>query len=183
MIRRLIAPLLAVGLTTAAIPTPSASAADLTRSAGFTIPINVVSATQGSFTGNLKIVGFGADSGQLMAAGILTGTRTDANGVATGIVRMVSLPVSTGTSSTGASAGAASAPLACEVLHLELGPLDLNLLGLVVHLDKVVLDISAVPGAGNLLGNLLCSITGLLNSGSNLRLLASLLNDLLGILG
>jgi hypothetical protein len=182
MLRRSIAPLLAVAMVAAAIPTPAASAADLTRSAGFTVPINVVSPTQGSFTGNLKIVGFAADSGQLMAAGILSGTRTDANGLSTGIVRMVSLPVITGNTSGGASAGT-SAPLACEVLHLELGPLDLNLLGLVVHLDKVVLDITAVPGAGNLLGNLLCSITGLLNGGANLRQLASLLNDLLGILG
>ena len=41
-----------------------------------------------------------------------------------------------------------SARAACNVLHLVLGPLDLNLLGLNVHLDKVVLDITAVPGAG-----------------------------------
>jgi len=30
----------------------------------------------------------------------------------------------------------------CRILHLELGPLDLDLLGLVVHLDRVVLDIT-----------------------------------------
>src|SRR5439155_22364007 len=52
---------------------------------------------------------------------------------------------------------------ACPILHLELGPLDLNLLGLVVHLDRVVLDITAVPGSGNLLGNLLCAIAHLLD--------------------
>ena len=49
------------------------------------------------------------------------------------------------------------------MLHLVLGPLDLDLLGLVVHLDKVVLDITAVPGAGALLGNLLCAVVGLLD--------------------
>ena len=70
----------------------------------------------------------------------------------------------------------------CQILHLELGPLDLNLLGLVVHLDKVVLDITAESGPGNLLGNLLCSVANLLN-GSNLGSLANLLNQILGILG
>ena len=44
-----------------------------------------------------------------------------------------------------------------------LGPLDLNLLGLEVHLDPVVLDIVAQPGPGNLLGNLLCAVAGLLD--------------------
>jgi len=72
----------------------------------------------------------------------------------------------------------------CEILHLELGPLDLDLLGLVVHLDQVVLDISAEPGPGNLLGNLLCAITGLLDSpGTQLSQLVNLLNRLLAILG
>jgi len=68
-----------------------------------------------------------------------------------------------------------------------LGPLDLNLLGLEVHLNRVVLDIVAVPGAGNLLGNLLCAVAGLLD-GTDLNLLerlklANLLNRILNLLG
>ena len=39
----------------------------------------------------------------------------------------------------------------CDILNLVLGPLDLNLLGLEVHLKKVVLDMVARSGAGNLL--------------------------------
>lgn len=51
--------------------------------------------------------------------------------------------------------------LVCGVLHLELGPVTLNLLGLQVDLDNcangpVVVDITAHRGQGNLLGNLLC---------------------------
>ncbi len=34
----------------------------------------------------------------------------------------------------------------CQILHLELGPLDLDLLGLVIHLDKVVLDVRILCG-------------------------------------
>jgi len=73
--------------------------------------------------------------------------------------------------------------IGCEVLDLVLGPLDLNLLGLVVHLDRVHLNITAVPGAGNLLGNLLCAIAGLLNPGGSLTQIVALLNQILGLLG
>jgi hypothetical protein len=45
-------------------------------------------------------------------------------------------------------------------LNLVLGPLDLNLLGLEIHLDTVVLDIVADP-AGGLLGQLLSILCGL----------------------
>ena len=69
--------------------------------------------------------------------------------------------------------------ISCGILHLDLGPLSLNLLGLQVNLSRVVLDITAVPGAGNLLGNLLCSVANLLNNPSAL---AQLLNQILGIL-
>lgn len=62
--------------------------------------------------------------------------------------------------------GARDAAVSCSVLHLVLGPLNLNLLGLHVHLNQVVLDINAVPGTGNLLGNLLCSVANLLNGGT-----------------
>jgi hypothetical protein len=69
----------------------------------------------------------------------------------------------------------------CDILHLTLGPLDLNLLGLVVHLDQVVLDITAQSGAGNLLGNLLCAVAGLLDGnplGAILAELTNLLNQI-----
>jgi hypothetical protein len=44
----------------------------------------------------------------------------------------------------------------CAVLHLILGPLHLDLLGLVVDLNKIVLDLTAVPGT--LLGNIFCQL-------------------------
>jgi hypothetical protein len=78
------------------------------------------------------------------------------------------------------------AQAACPVLSLVLGPLDLNLLGLRVQLNQVNLLVTAVPGAGNLVGNLLCAVLGLLN-GINLNailagLLANLLNAIAGVL-
>ncbi len=78
--------------------------------------------------------------------------------------------------------GGGSAVGACDILNLVLGPLDLNLLGLEVHLDTVVLDIIAQPGPGNLLGNLLCSVAGLLDGGGLGDLIGGLLNDLVDLL-
>jgi hypothetical protein len=47
----------------------------------------------------------------------------------------------------------------CTILDLRLGPLDLNLLGLLIHLDVTHLRITAVRGGG-LLGDLLCGLAG-----------------------
>jgi hypothetical protein len=74
---------------------------------------------------------------------------------------------------------------ACDILNLVLGPLDLDILGLQVHLNRVVLDIVAVAGAGNLLGNLLCAVAGLLDGGPLAGLLGqltTLLNQILAAL-
>lgn len=78
---------------------------------------------------------------------------------------------------------------ACDILNLSLGPVDLNLLGLDVHLDNcangpVTLDITAQPGAGNLLGNLLCTVSHLLDNGASPTAVQSLLNRIsIAILG
>jgi len=47
----------------------------------------------------------------------------------------------------------------CTILDLVLGPLDLNVLGLLVHLDRLRLTITAVRGGG-ILGDLLCGLAG-----------------------
>ena len=73
-------------------------------------------------------------------------------------------------------------PASCPILHLDLGPLDLNLLGLTVHLNEVVLDVTAVPGPGNLLGNLLCAIAGLLDNVDLGSVLGGLLQNLIDAL-
>jgi hypothetical protein len=46
-------------------------------------------------------------------------------------------------------------------------------------LNQVVLNITAVPGAGNLLGNLLCDVANLLNGGGALSTLLTQLQTLL----
>jgi hypothetical protein len=55
--------------------------------------------------------------------------------------------------------GLAQAGQVCTILDLTLGPIDLNLLGLMIHLDRVHLRITAVRGGG-ILGDLLCGLAG-----------------------
>ena len=69
----------------------------------------------------------------------------------------------------------------CDILNLVLGPLHLDLLGLVIDLNQVVRTITAVPGAGNLLGNLLCAVTGILDGPAPLGAIAGLLDRILRI--
>jgi hypothetical protein len=54
-------------------------------------------------------------------------------------------------------------------------PLDLDVLGLQIDLSQIVLDITAEAGAGNLLGNLLCNVAGLLDDPSGLARLLRIL--------
>ena len=51
-----------------------------------------------------------------------------------------------------------------------------------MDLNQVVLNITGTTGAGDLLGNLLCAITGLLDAGSLGQQVVNLLNQLVGVL-
>ena len=134
------------------------------------VPVSGTTSAGGAFKGTLDLARFAIRDGQLVALGTLSGTLTDSAGVVVGTVR-----------NAAAELVLAGRKATCSILHLELGPLDLDLLGLVVHLNKVVLDITAVPGPGNLLGNLLCAIAGLLDSQAALDIVADALNSLLRI--
>src|SRR5262249_17592005 len=125
----------------------------------------------GTFTGALDITRFAVQNGQLVALGNLTGTLTPTLGQPMEIPSTpVMLPV------------AALGP--CPILHLDRGPRDLNLLGLTVHLNEAVLNITAQQAPGNLLGNLLCSVSHLLDSPSlnNRGAGAGALNGVAGLL-
>jgi hypothetical protein len=127
----------------------------------------------GTFAGTFTPTSFKVVNGVLEATGLLKGTLTDADGTSLGSVsQTTTLPVST--------TGTAAAPDACNVLNLVLGPLNLDLLGLVVTLNQVHLNITAVPGS--LLGDLLCDVANLLNGGGALSELSALLNEVLALL-
>lgn len=147
----------------------TASAAPPTPS-GISTPVSGTLAGISSFEGVFTLTRVAVRDGELVALGTLTGTVTN---LITGATQAVSQAISLPLLLDGT----------CEILHLTLGPLDLDLLGLVVHLDQVVLEIDAESGPGNLLGNLLCAVAGLLDAGGPLSGLARLLNGILRILG
>jgi hypothetical protein len=184
---------LSLGVSVPAIMATSASAAPAVTSAAaaqsVTEPVTGTftnAAGQGTFSGTFTPASFKVVNGALEAVGTLKGTLTDASGKSLGSVsQTASLPVQTTAASAaaahGSAARAAALPAAsCGVLNLVLGPLNLNLLGLVVTLNQVHLNITAVTGS--LLGNLLCDVANLLNSGGALSSIASLLNQILAAL-
>lgn len=75
-----------------------------------------------------------------------------------------------------------SAAGGCDILNLMVGPLNLNVLGLEVNLDNLNLDVTGQTGQGQLLGNLLCQIAGLLDGGVT-GLLDTLLGTVTNLLG
>jgi hypothetical protein len=151
-----------------AAPSAPAAAPPVTALA---TPITGTAANGGSFAGSFTPSKFSTQNGKLLATGVLTGAVSDSSGATVGTVtRTVSMPV-----------GIAAAT--CQVLNLVLGPLHLDLLGLVVDLNQVHLVITAVQGAGNLLGNLLCAITHLLDGTPTAGGLSALLNAILALLG
>ena len=181
---------------------------DKDSSRGLSVPISGTFTDQsggvGKFTGTFTISSFARVNDAINAVGAITGTLTDSQGnVVTSGLQSVSLPI---TLASGAVAAGSAQPqknrpavfakasfepsqpvpapqVVCQILRLSIGTIDLNLLGLTVHLNPVLLIINAVPGAGNLLGNLLCAITNLLNGGGPLAQIVNLLNQLLGLLG
>ncbi len=183
-----------VAIDSVAVASAATSSATPTSPAALdTLHVAGVTKSGKQFKGTYGIQRFVAGGQKVLAVGVLKGTFKGHH-----ITRYnVELPASlTGTSNSG-SARDAQASSSCAVLHLVLAPINLNLLGLKVTLgggtlanQPIVLDITAVSGAGNLLGNLLCGLTNALNQGGTLssltgqlQQLSSVLNGLIGLLG
>src|SRR3954454_10314335 len=128
------------------------------------------------FNGKFTIDRFIARGGKTYAVGKVTG-RLAGKKVSKNNVRF---PVAPGAGTASASQLPAAS---CQVLDLVINPITLNLLGLVVHTDTIHITITAVPGPGNLLGNLLCGILGILDPGHiTAGQLAQILNAILALL-
>jgi len=192
---RAVAVLVAVVLTaslTGAAATSSVTPRD-TKSSSSTSQSNAAPATEGragsiqsrvrgefgrngTVRGSFSPIRWVHQSGDTYAVGTLHAILRRGNGTLVGTAdRRVSLPLRNGS--------VVETRQPCDILNLVLGPLDLNLLGLHVTLNRVHLHIEALPGPGNLLGNLLCAVVGLLDQTSllgELRL-TNILNRILNL--
>jgi len=175
MKNQIVGAIAAVVIAVMAVATTGVSAQGQGNTSGITVPI-AGSGGGSTFAGQLNVQRFVQSGGRILGVGTITGTLTNTvTGVVSTVIRQVSIPLDLGGS--GALNGK------CEILSLVLGPLDLDLLGLQVHLNQVVLNIDAQSGPGNLLGNLLCAVAGLLDSNGPLSQITGLLNQILGALG
>jgi len=157
-----------LSVAVALVIAPGASAAPPTASLA---PLAPITGTVGNLTYSVTptITQFMNQNGTLTAVGNLVGTVTNTlTGVTTPINQAFTAPI------TALQGGT------CTILDLVLGPLHLNLLGLVVDLNQVHLTITGQTGPGNLLGNLLCGLANALNGGGSGGL-ANLLTRLLGL--
>lgn len=173
--------LLVVTILAGTLGLGAATQAVAADSAKLTAPLTGSGAKGASFSGTFSISRFELQGGTLKAVGMVRGVVSRSSGPVGGVVSgPVKLPV---TSIKGGTLAGASAAVvgrqqaACDVLNLQLGGIDLNLLGLQVTLDPIALDI--VGGDGPL-GSLICEIVELLD---NLVGIVGLLNDLLGLVG
>ena len=161
-------------------------------------PLSRADAVVGNFTGTFHVIKFGFNEAtrQLMVTGLLSGTETFLDGTTAAITNQE--VTTTATLKKGSQVSSTSTPYqfasssmyqfsaSCGILLLDLGPLHLDLLGLVVDLNEVILNITGQTGAGNLLGNLLCALTGLLDIPGAIAGIISLIdsiNNLLSTLG
>ncbi len=160
---------------TAALPLGAAALTGMALNAQNSAPTTVQSLTSvintfvsgvGGFVGTLTLTGTSVVNGVLSAVGTLSGNVLGPTGNALGTIsQTVSAPLQVSGS--------------CQILSLTIGPIHLDVLGLVIDLNQIVLNITAVPGAGKLLGNLLCAVANLLNQGGGLSNLLSQLSTLL----
>jgi hypothetical protein len=152
--------------------TGAAQAASLAK----TVPFK---ATKG-FKGTYTIDRFVSRNGKLYTVGTVKAKRAGSRTVTKRNVRMPA-------TLTKAAQASQIPPIpgACSILNLSIQPINLNLLGLSVRTSRIDLRIEGVPGAGNLLGNLLCGITGILDpnalANTPLGQLAQILNALLAL--
>lgn len=168
--------MLSLGLIGMAPLTAVVEAKDQSSSA-LAVPIVGTTSTGGTFQGTAQITGFAVDGNNVVAVGTITGLVNGTQSIVSTFTAVVNPPPAANAAPT------AQAAAACQILNLVLGPINLNILGLVISIpNPVVLNITAVPGAGNLLGNLLCSVANLLNGGGAVQQIADLLNQIIGIL-
>jgi hypothetical protein len=184
-------------LGVSAVATPASGATDgshqsaagdavaAAQNAGLVQDVQAVDVTgTPQFAGQFTLERFKSQQGVLYAVGRLEGMLGERF-----VSKRVSWPVTGAAASevAGGPQGFAApqqvpTPGACSILTLTLGPLDLNLLGLRVALNQVNLLIEAIPDPGNLLGNLLCTVAGLLDGGLGGGPLAGLLTSITNLL-
>lgn len=139
-----------------------------------------VAAGGGTFTGTFTLQRFAVRGDAAVAVGFIRGSVIGADGLPVGSVLRgpVELPV-TVSGAAAAAAGAVQQQATCDVLHLALGAVSLDVLGLQVTTAPIAIDIVASGEGTDVLGRLICTV---LETVGNVVALVDLLNQILGLL-
>jgi len=126
----------------------------------------------GNLLGNLVSSVANLLNGNVPLGTVLGGLGGQLNTLLTGLTNVLNNVLGQLTAPSAVTGVGGTSAGACDILHLSLGPVNLNLLGLNVDLDNcsngpVTVDITAHEGNGNLLGNLLCGLSRLLDNGAS----------------
>ena len=184
----LVSTMLALVLSAVVVIAAPAAQSAKPAAGALAIPADGTTANGLPATGTFTITSFKKVHGVVTALGNFTGS---VGGQTVSTRGSIPVTAVNGNPLSGAGTGAAAQQQAaqaatCPILDLTLGPLHLDLLGLVVDLNQVHLQVTAEQGSGNLLGNLLCSVAGLLDNTpgggiqSLLTQITNLLNQILG---
>jgi hypothetical protein len=145
------------------------------------LPIVGTAAGGATFAGTLSIERFAVRGSSVVAVGMVTGAVTDGSGTPIGsvLVGKVELPVLVGAGAARAAAtpSAVITQATCQVLHLDIGAINLNLLGLQFATAPITIDLAADDA--EVLGQLICTALELVG---NVVGLVDILNQILGLL-
>ncbi len=159
------------------------------------IPVQVTATTGGGMLGD-SLSGISSGTGKANQAKVATALKSIATTkvplTPTTLPGLLAGSMTTGaTTTTGATATtdttSTTSSTDTPVLTLTLNPIDLNLLGLEVQLygqsptSPVTVNVQAQPGSGELLGNLLTTVAGLLNVEGVSTALDTVLNNVISL--
>jgi len=192
--KRLRLPLLALMTIAFVLPPVVGTADDRPAPRALVVPLTGTGAGGVTFAGTAAVQRFVQRDGQVFAIAAVGGSLSGPAGpIGTAISLPVAFPVHVGNGLTARAEPGVIHPASlstpeygarlmlaqattCGVLHLDLGAVNLNLLGVAVTTTPVTIDING-DTAGPL-GNLVCAILATLN---NVVGLVNLLNSLLGL--
>lgn len=192
--KRVRLPLLALMTISFVLPPMAARAEQLPARKALVLPLAGSGSEGVTFKGAVAVQRFVERDGEVFAIGIVSGSLSGPTGpIGTSVYIPVAFPVHVGDGPTARAErrlihpAALSAPdygarvilaqaSTCGVLHLDLGAVNLNLLGVVVRTTPVTIDINGDTGGP--LGNLVCAVLATVN---NVVGLVNLLNSLLGL--
>ena len=169
-------------------------------SAAVTVPASGTFARGGEFTGTITINRFEQRGDHVVAIGFVNGALSrGGRTLGSAVVGEVTWPVAIrvgGQVLASAPAGRSAGPIpasyraegrlpasmliaqeGCQVVNVALGALDLDVLGVQLHLDPVALNLAGAVGTA--LGDLVCAVSDLIG---NVAGLVNLLNSILGLL-